>query len=355
MLADPEPVEMNEFVTERSLWSHGEGSDAPLSRVELELELELWSLFVDKVAASISDEFARRGIESILLKGPAIASWLYGDGESRPYGDADLLVAPTDWEKAEGLLAELGFQKELGPLNHPGMATFSSEAWMRGGENVDLHCTLWGMGAEPERVWEQLSQMTEPMPLDGRTLQVLTPPARTLVLTTHAAKHGDGQAFLDLDRAVATLPLGLWRQAAALAIDLEAVPAFVAGIRLVPEGREIVRELGLPDVPMPEASLRLWRVPMALGLEQLANTPGLRAKLQVIVHEVFPRPAFMRWWTPLARRGRIGLVLSYLWRLLWVVRYAIPAVRAWRSARRGRSQAPRARRRRRRRRAYEHP
>ena len=81
------------------------------------------------------------------------------------------MVAPSDWEKAEAVLGELGFEKELGPLDHPGMATFASEAWMRGGENVDLHCTLWGMGAAPEQVWGQLSQMTEPMTLEGQTLR----------------------------------------------------------------------------------------------------------------------------------------------------------------------------------------
>ena len=66
-----------------------------LSRaVDPDLELALWSLHVDKVAAAISQEFELRGIQSILLKGPAIARWLYGDGTPRPYGDADLMVSP---------------------------------------------------------------------------------------------------------------------------------------------------------------------------------------------------------------------------------------------------------------------
>lgn len=313
-------------------WMAPNGSLAG-GRIRLELEKELWSRYVDKVAASISDEFGARGIDSVLLKGPAIARWLYRNGPPRPYSDADLLVSPFDWRKAEAMLLELGFEKELGALEHPGMESFASESWVRGAETIDLHCTLWGLQATPEQVWGTLSITTEPMTLEGQTLRILNPEARTLVLATHAAKHGDGQPCVDLEIAVRELPLELWRRAAALAILLGGGSAFAAGMRLVPGGREIVRAIGLPNVPMPEATLRAWRVPMALGLDHLSQTPRFFPKLKVLFRELLPTPAFMRWWTPLARRGRWGLAASYVWRLLWVGRYAIPAFLAWRRAR----------------------
>jgi hypothetical protein len=71
---------------------------------------------------------------------------------------------------------------------------------------------------------------------------------------------------------------------------------------------------------------------MALGIEELSKTPGLLAKLRFVLRELFPTPAFMRWWTPMARRGSVGLSVAYVWRLVWVFRYAVPAFRAWRRA-----------------------
>ena len=43
-----------------------------------------------------SGRFERAGVRSILLKGPAVARWLYGPGEPRRYSDIDLLVGEAD-------------------------------------------------------------------------------------------------------------------------------------------------------------------------------------------------------------------------------------------------------------------
>lgn len=297
-----------------------------------ELQLSLWSSYVDKVAAWVTQELAARGIQTILLKGPAIATWLYRDGAPRPYGDADLLVSPADWQSAERVLGDLGYERELAALDHPGMGSFASEAWIRGSENVDLHCTLWGFAADPAAVWAELSAATVPIELEGREIPTLGAAARALLLATHAAKHGDGWAVTDLERGIRILPLELWQQAAALAERLDATPAFVAGMGLTPAGPALVTRMGISPLALPEASLRAWRVPMALGLEQLSKTPGIGAKLRFIIRELFPTPAFMRWWIPLARRGRLGLGAAYVWRLLWASRNAVPAFRAWRRA-----------------------
>jgi hypothetical protein len=307
--------------------------EQPLTRVDDELRLSLWSLYVDKLTCSVTEAFEIRGISSLLLKGPAIAGWLYDDGTARPYGDADLMVSPADWPRAQAALGELGFEKELAALDHPGMGSIASEAWVRGEDNVDLHCTLWGLGVPPEVVWTALSRVTGEIELNGCRLRILAPEARALLVAIHAAKHGDGWAVTDLERAVHRLPRDLWHRAGALAIALDGTQAFAAGMRLVSDGPRLVHDLGLLDAPLPEASLRAWRVPMALGLEQLSRTPGRRAKAAMMFHELFPTPAFMRWWTPLARRGRIGILMAYLWRLLWMARHSVPAVFAWRRAR----------------------
>jgi hypothetical protein len=304
-----------------------------LADVDRDLQLSLWTLHIDKVAAGISRAFARHGIRSLLLKGPSIARWLYQDGTPRPYGDADLIVAPNDWQRAQRLLTDLGFEKDLGPLDHPGMGSLDSEAWVRGAQNVDLHCTLWGLAVDPQQAWQLLTRSTEMIGVAGVDVETLAPPARAFLLATHAAKHGDGWALVDLERGVEQLSGDCWREAAALAVEFGAVPAFVAGLRLVAHGPAVIRAVGVPDIPSPEARLRALRVPMALGLEQLAQTPGIRAKAVIVFEELFPRPAFMRWWTPLAQAGIPGLALAYIWRLLWVAGHLVPAFRAWRRAR----------------------
>ena len=73
---------------------------------------------------------------------------------------------------------------------------------------------------------------------------------------------------------------------------------------------------------------------MAAGFEALAATPGLFAKLRLVAHEMVPTRAFMRWWSPLARRGPLGLAAAYLWRPIWFVGHAPAGLRAWRRARR---------------------
>jgi hypothetical protein len=154
----------------------------------------------------------------------------------------------------------------------------------------------------------------------------------------HAAQHQDGKAVFDLEKAVAQLDDEVWAQAADVARELSALPAFSAGLRLVHGGPEVARRLGVSDVRSVHTELRAQGVPLAEGLAQMYGTPGLRAKLRLLVNELFPKPAFMRWWSPLARRGgALGLALAYLWRPVWLVLHLPAAVRTVLRARRAAS------------------
>jgi hypothetical protein len=56
-----------------------------------------------------------------------------------------------------------------------------------------------------------------------------------------------------------------------------------------------------------------------------------RAQAAVAASDVFPRPDYMRWWLPLARRGKLGLAFAYLWRAIWVIGQAPSAIHTlWR-------------------------
>jgi hypothetical protein len=67
---------------------------------------------VDQVAAEVVSAFRREGIDTVLLKGPALARWLHPEG-GRSYGDTDLLVAPVDFPAAEAVLVRLSLDPPL--------------------------------------------------------------------------------------------------------------------------------------------------------------------------------------------------------------------------------------------------
>jgi Uncharacterised nucleotidyltransferase len=299
------------------------------------------TLAIDSLTARITELFDDNGVESILLKGPAVANWLYRDQPARAYGDSDLLVSPENWEKAHALLRGIGFADALGPLAHPRMESITSHSWVRGEQNVDLHCSIWGIGAEPAKVWEVLRPRTVPMEVGGREVRVLAPAPRALHLGLHAAQHTAeaGKTRWDLELAIAQLPEEVWGEAARIAADLDATAAFATGLAVTREGAVLADRLGIAGARSVEALLTVAPVPMALGFNQLANAPGLRAKLAIVAEELFPTPSFMRWWSPLARRGRLGLAVAYLWRPVWLALRAGPGFLTWRKARKAEADA----------------
>jgi hypothetical protein len=164
---------------------------------------------------------------------------------------------------------------------------------------------------------------------------VLNPPARALVLALHAAKDGTrvGRPIQDLGRAVDRLDPKIWEGAAGVAERLNASAAFGAGLGLIPEGRELRDRLGLPlNIPIEILLRTAGAPPLALGVDHFAKQRSVTKRLVLAYGKAFPPPAFMRTWSPLARRGKAGLALAYVWRPVWLVGHIGPAVAAWRRA-----------------------
>jgi hypothetical protein len=291
------------------------------------------SLLLDACAAEVVGAFERAGIESMLLRGPALAAWLYQQHEPRPYTDVDLLVSPDQILGAEAVLQESGFTLlPLPPLDQ------HARTWVRaGGASVDLHQTLSGVAADADIVWSTLRRNAQILTVHGREMAVPSPEARALMVALHVTQHGRQleQPLEDLRRALERTEVAVWRSATELAIELGALPAFASGLRRLASGSELADGLGLPTEDSVTSVLRAGNPPnMALGIDWLASRKGARAKLRFAATKLFPSPEFMRAWSSLANRGRLGLAASYVQRWAWVAWHAAPAVRAWLAARR---------------------
>ena len=288
-------------------------------------------LVLDAAAVEVIDALAQSGVRTVLLKGPSISRWVYEDGEFRSYSDLDLLVAPADVRRAVRTLTGLGFDR----VHSDAHAELLRRA--RDQVTVDLHRVLVGVQARPEEAWSVLIDSTQAFALQGREVEILPEPARALHLALHAAQHGahDSKPLDDLAIALDRLPESVWEGAAALAGRLHASAAFGTGLRLLPKGREIAERLDLPQERSGEMALRAGTPPpTALGVYRFVTTPGVRAKASLLAGELFPSVAFMRAWSPVARRGPVGLTAAYLWRPIWLLLRVGPALRAWQRARR---------------------
>lgn len=295
-------------------------------------------LLVDRFSAEVVTALRAAGVPSLLMKGPAIATWIYG-GEPRSYADTDLLLREGDWERAVAVLERLGFADDLTPLERPRSGSLDSHPYVRAvdGATVDLHLTLFGIEASPAEVWAAFDAERVLLELGGTEVAAPSYRARALHIAMHAVQHG-GEAhnkpMRDLELALERVPRPVWAEALELARALRAEPAFVAGLRLTAPGRELAMALGAAaEARSARAELRVAGTPLAEGFLELATTERRRDRLALLLDVLAPRPAFMRWWTPLARRGRRGLAAAYLWRTLWLVYRALPGYLAWRRAR----------------------
>lgn len=294
------------------------------------------SLAADAATIEVLAALRREGCEGLLLKGPAIAELLYDRGEERSWDDADLLVDPARYAQALAVLAALGFAPAISDPIERASVPHATALYRPGGaglgpESIDLHRSFAGVGCTDRQLWANLSAEREAIELFGQPVPVPSTHARLALVALHAASHGKPgeRSRRDLQRAVARFGAAGWARAAALASAWRAQDYFVVGLRLDPAGARLLAELGISIEPGVGARMRGRGMPRAQrSIEQLHRTEGFGSRLRLIGRKVGPSPELMRTWKPLARRGRIGLLLAYLWRppwLLWQLGVALGA------------------------------
>ena len=294
------------------------------------------SLMLDHVAAVTSSRLADAGIPAILLKGAAIATWLYTEGEARPYRDVDLLVSPAQFDQAQTVLAGLGYVNPLAGAANCEYGSNELRLVGRMGDSIDLHHALIGV-PEPARAWQCLYSRSTTLAVGGAELRVLDVEARAMHLALHAMQDGpiDVKAMEDLARGVARLPLATWKGAAGLAAELGAMGPFGAGLRLFPAGAALAEQLGLPDVVNVDLTMRARSdPPEAFLMEQLAGLPDFRARAALLGRKLFPTTVYLKSQYPMAARGPLGVTAARFCRLGSLALRTVPAMVAWRRARR---------------------
>lgn len=275
------------------------------------------TLMLDAVAARAAALLADHGVPAILLKGRAIASWLYPD-DTRTYGDVDLLVDPAQRKLAIEVLGGIGYSHTLAAASPCEYGPNETDLIGPTGVCIDLHHTLLGIAASPQRCWEVLSQRTAELVVGGRSLTVLDESARAMHLALHVAQNGlaGTKSLTDLERGLAQLSFPRWQEAAQVARALDAHEAFSAGLRLSEPGRAVAARLGLPVPRDVGILLRTRSAPaQALQIQKFVELRSLRGRLSLVGRKLWPTEAYMRWHDPAARAGRFALLIARLRRM----------------------------------------
>jgi hypothetical protein len=156
---------------------------------ELHLQAMHLVLLLERLTLETCAALEAKGIESRVLKGPALAHLAYPDPSLRCFGDVDVLVRPDDYDPAVEVLRSMGARRRF-PEPRPGFdrrfgkgVSFATADGME----VDLHRTFV---AGPFGLTVHLADLFEtssPFTIGGVELHGLGPEERFLHACYHAA------------------------------------------------------------------------------------------------------------------------------------------------------------------------
>jgi len=138
--------------------------------------------------------FTDEGVNAIPFKGPTLAALAYGDLGLREFGDLDLLIARTDFMKAQELLMARGYQPEA-LLNARQAAAFAEACnvmafWHTEKEiSVEIHWELSPKYLPFSPDHERLRKRMVPSHPGGQAVMTLSPEDMLVYLCAHGAKH----------------------------------------------------------------------------------------------------------------------------------------------------------------------
>jgi len=153
------------------------------------------ALWFTQELGRILDRMQCAGVEVLAHKGPALASFLYGDVAQRQFHDLDLLVRPRDGKQAKAILGSLGYQcdadfnaaEERELLKSGYEQVFHSP---HGKNLLELQWRILPRFYAVDFDMEKLFARSKEVQLADRFCRILSPEDLLLALCVHAAKHG---------------------------------------------------------------------------------------------------------------------------------------------------------------------
>ncbi len=146
-------------------------------------------------------------IDTIVLKGPAVAIQFYANPGLRPYGDIDILIHERDLPEISSLLESWGY-RDKNADEHPGRLHECHGIFQRifihpDGRLVEVHCDHLRVGLEPigmDATWQRSCEMR----FGKATGRVLEQHDLFIQLAVHLQRHGFERLiwFKDLDLMV---------------------------------------------------------------------------------------------------------------------------------------------------------
>jgi hypothetical protein len=206
---------------------------------------------------------------------------------------------------------------------------------------VDLHFRLAGADADAGRTWDALKSRSTTIELGGAQVPILDRAGSAMHIAVHAAQHGQGYAkgCRELARALDRWSAEVWRDAAALAGEIEATDAFAAGLRLVEPGVELAQRLGLPATTRLDWELRQAVRPRGRShLQAFLQASDLRTRANVARRALLPHPRWIARQYAWAHDRRGRLFAAYLLHLARSPAWAIRALRFHRREKRAEKQ-----------------
>ncbi|MBI5648857.1 MAG: nucleotidyltransferase family protein [Chloroflexi bacterium] len=310
-----------------------EDTGAPAALVETlqtayhQVKIANWVAF--REVGELLTIFEREKIETVLLKGAALAKTVYPAIAMRPMGDVDVLFRDDDVAHARAILIARGFTPGLEPSENFQTRFACEQAFTRAGKYpmmFEVHWHLFNLPYYRARIpIEWFWQRTLPMRVNDQPARAFAPEAQIIHLAAHAALHHQGHNLL----AAYDLALTLARYRDQINWDdvIQAARAFVLS-RIVQANLARVRETWGVAAPA-QVETRLAR---AAGLGERVlfaintssrveardlwdgmNLPDAKSRMRFFLGILFPSRDYMR-----KRYGIVdqqGLTWSYAQRL----------------------------------------
>lgn len=277
---------------------------------------------------SVLAKLAAAGIESILLKGTALAYGLYAEPVLRTRTDTDLLIDAANKTKAFALLRELGYRT---PNAIKGEYVSSQQTFLKQQQGVthaiDLHWRISNAQVFARQFpFAELWSNAEPVSALGASAFRLSAPYALLHACLHRAVHiqrGEGdrlQWYYDMHLLVDRLDEHGWSQTMALAgakglrrICADALSACRQRLAsAIPE--PVMTTLANPEASAELSSALLDGRRLKTEWVNYRALPGWRARARLLREQLLPDVNYMR------RRygvtGGLALTRAYLARLL---------------------------------------